>query len=113
MSDFETLVYEKKNNIGYVTLNRPQVLNVYNIQMRDELHQVLGAIRDDIDMKVVILSGAGNKAFCAGARIGEVSLVLRYDLKEGQSKMKKIQTILKYFRLMARGRRRIVRLQRV
>jgi enoyl-CoA hydratase len=69
--NFETIVYEKENNVAYVTLNRPQVLNVYNIQMRDELQQVLSAIKDDPELRVAILKGAGERAFCAGADLGE------------------------------------------
>ena len=71
MSDFETVIYQKRNEIGYVTLNRPQALNAYNIKMRDELYQVLGAIKDDPEVKVAIFSGAGEKAFCAGADLAE------------------------------------------
>ena len=71
MSDFETIIYEKKNDVGYVTLNRPQALNVYNMQMRDELYQVLGAIKDDPEVRVAILKGAGERAFCAGADLSE------------------------------------------
>jgi enoyl-CoA hydratase/carnithine racemase len=71
MSDFETVIYEKKNGIGYITLNRPQNLNAYNIQMRDELYQVLGAIKDDPEVRVAILKGAGERAFCAGADLTE------------------------------------------
>jgi enoyl-CoA hydratase len=71
MADFETIVYEKLGGVGYVTLNRPQVLNAYNLQMRDELYQVLGAINDDPEVKVVIFKGAGEKAFCAGADLSE------------------------------------------
>ena len=71
MSDFETVIYEKHNDIGYVTLNRPQALNAYNIKMRDELYQVLGAVKDDPGVKVAIFSGAGEKAFCAGADLTE------------------------------------------
>ena len=71
MSDFETIIYEKQNEIGYVTLNRPQALNVYNMQMRDELYQVLAAIEDDPEVKVAIFSGAGERAFCAGADLTE------------------------------------------
>ncbi len=67
MHPFQTIIYEKHDNIAYVTLNRPQVLNVYNVQMRDELYQVLGAIRDDDEVEITILKGAGEKAFCAGA----------------------------------------------
>ncbi len=61
MSNFEVIVYKKQNDVGYVTLNRPQALNVYNIQMRDELYQVLGAIEDDPEVKVAIFQGAGEK----------------------------------------------------
>ena len=71
MNGFETLMYEKKDSIAYVTLNCPQALNVYNIQMRDELYQVLGAIRDDDEVRVAIFKGAGDKAFCAGADLSE------------------------------------------
>ena len=71
MSNFEAIIYQKRDDIAYVTLNRPQVLNVYNLQMRDELYQVLGAIRDDPGVKVAIFQGAGERAFCAGADLSE------------------------------------------
>jgi enoyl-CoA hydratase len=71
MSDFETIIYEKKNGLAYVTLNRPETLNVYNIRMRDELYQVLGAIKDDAEIRVAIFRGAGDRAFCAGADLSE------------------------------------------
>ena len=71
MNTFETILYEKKNGTAYVTLNRPKALNAYNIKMRDEMYQVLGAVNDDPDVKVIIFSGAGDKAFCAGADLTE------------------------------------------
>jgi len=71
MSAFETVIYEKQGNIGYITLSRPQALNAYNIQMRDELYQILEAIRDDSEVRVAVLKGAGEKAFCAGADLSE------------------------------------------
>jgi len=71
MSGFETLIYEKMDNIAYVTINRPKAMNAYNIQMRDELYQILSAIKDDPDVCVVIFKGAGKKAFCAGADLSE------------------------------------------
>ncbi|MGD9115987.1 MAG: enoyl-CoA hydratase/isomerase family protein [Dehalococcoidia bacterium] len=71
MSQFETIIYEKKDRLGFITLNRPQALNVYNIKMRDELHEVLGAIRDDSEVRVVVFRGAGERAFCAGADLSE------------------------------------------
>ena len=71
MSGFETVIYEKQDGTGYVTLNRPQALNVYNLKMRDELYQVLGAIKEDPELRVVIFKGAGDRAFCAGADLTE------------------------------------------
>lgn len=71
MNGFEAIIYEKHDSIAHVTLNRPQVLNRYNIQMRDELFQVLTAVRDDSDVAVVIFRGAGERAFCVGADLTE------------------------------------------
>ena len=71
MDGFETVIFEKQGNIGYVTLNRPRVLNVYSVQMRDDLYEVLSAIKADDEIRVVILKGAGDKAFSAGADLSE------------------------------------------
>jgi enoyl-CoA hydratase len=71
MPPFDTISFQKNNMIAYVTLNRPRVLNAYNMQMRDELCQVLEAIRLDEDIGAVILTGAGDRAFCAGADLTE------------------------------------------
>lgn len=72
MSDgFETVLYEKNGPVAYMTLNRPKSLNAYSVQMRDDLYEVLGAIRDDDEVRVVIVKGSGDKAFCAGADLTE------------------------------------------
>lgn len=67
---FDTLIYEKQNGLARVTLNRPEVLNVYNLRMRDELWEVLCAVRDDPTVRAMLLNGAG-RAFCAGADLTE------------------------------------------
>ena len=71
MNGFETIIYEKKGPIAWVTLDRPDVLNVYNTTMRDDLYQVLEAVRDDPEVQGAILRGAGERAFCAGADLTE------------------------------------------
>jgi len=71
VASFETIIYERNEGIAYITLNRPQVLNAYNIKMRDELFQVLGAIIEDPEVRVGIIKGAGDRAFCAGADLSE------------------------------------------
>ena len=71
MSGFATLIYEKEGPVAQVTLNRPESLNAYNIQMRNDLFEVLTAIRDDPEVRVALFVGAGEKAFCAGADLSE------------------------------------------
>jgi enoyl-CoA hydratase/carnithine racemase len=71
MSAYETLIFEKKGPVAYVTLNRPDALNAHNIQMRDDMSEVLGAIKDDEDVRATVFKGAGQKAFCAGADLSE------------------------------------------
>ena len=71
MNAFETLIYEKRDHIGYVALNRPKQLNAYSIQMRDDLYEVMKAIKADDDVRVVVIRGVGEKAFCAGADLSE------------------------------------------
>jgi enoyl-CoA hydratase len=68
---FKTVIYEKQDHIGYVALNRPDRLNAYSIQMRDDLYEVMNAIKADNDVRVVVIRGVGEKAFCAGADLSE------------------------------------------
>src|SRR6267378_7981774 len=69
----ETVLYEKKTGIAYVTLNRPKVLNALNKRAIAELKAAFEDARDDSDVHGVILTGAGDKAFIAGADINEVA----------------------------------------
>ena len=71
MDGFETLIYEKQGEIASVTLHRPEAMNAYNLRMRDELYEILTALKDDDDVRVVVFKGAGEKAFCAGADLTE------------------------------------------
>lgn len=71
MNGFETIIYEKQGHIACITLNRPEVLNAYSVQMRDDMFEVFNAIKDDDEVRVTILKGAGEKAFCTGADLGE------------------------------------------
>jgi enoyl-CoA hydratase len=69
---FENLLFEKKQSIGYVTINRPKVLNALNSATMQELRTVFTDLKDDREVRVVILTGAGEKSFVAGADIGEL-----------------------------------------
>ena len=71
VSQFETILLEKEHGIAWVTLNRPRVLNAYNVKMRDELYEALGLIAEDEEVLVAVIRGAGDRAFCAGADLTE------------------------------------------
>ena len=70
MSSSETIIYEKRGHAAHVRLNRPHVHNAFNTVMRDDLYQALEAVRDDADVRVVLLSAEGEN-FCAGADLTE------------------------------------------
>jgi enoyl-CoA hydratase len=72
---FESLLYEKRNGIGYVTINRPEKLNALNKKITEELYECFQDIERDDEVRVVILSGAGEKAFVGGADISELAVL--------------------------------------
>jgi enoyl-CoA hydratase len=82
MSDFQNIKFEKKNQIAYITIDRPKVLNALNMATMQELKEAFASIKDDSDVRVAILTGAGEKAFVAGADIGELSQQTPVSAKE-------------------------------
>jgi enoyl-CoA hydratase/carnithine racemase len=68
--DFETVIYEKKGATAFITMNRPESLNALNVQMHEDLGAVWADFRDDDDLRIAIITGAG-RAFCAGADLKE------------------------------------------
>src|SRR6266849_9400505 len=77
----ENLWYEKKGAIAYVTLNRPTVLNALNQRTWENLRTAFEDARDDAQVRGVILTGAGDKAFIAGADISELAHVTAVEAK--------------------------------
>jgi enoyl-CoA hydratase/carnithine racemase len=61
------VIYEKRGEIAYVTLNRPEVHNAIDTETDEMLYAAWTRVRDDPDVRIAILTGAGNEAFCAGA----------------------------------------------
>jgi enoyl-CoA hydratase len=71
---YETLLYEKRNGIGYVTINRPEKLNALNRKVMAELSACFESIQQDAEVRAVILTGAGEKSFVAGADVNELAM---------------------------------------
>jgi len=94
---FSNILFEKKNSIAYVTVNRPKVLNALNMATMEELRAAFHEIKKDVGVRVVILSGAGEKAFIAGADIGELAQQDAVSAKEythrGQSVLNLIENL--------------------
>src|SRR5882757_9012006 len=85
------ILFEKKNAIAYVTVNRPKVLNALNMATMEELRAAFHDIKNDAGLRVVILTGAGEKAFIAGADIGELS---QHDAVSGKEYTHRGQSVL-------------------
>ena len=90
------VLYEVKENIAIITINRPQALNALNSEVLDELNSVL----DNIDINTIrcaILTGAGDKSFVAGADIGEMSTLTKAEGeafgKKGNDVFRKLETL--------------------
>lgn len=69
---YKNILFEKSDGIGFITINRPQVLNALNKETMVELKDVVRVISKDSDIKVVIVTGSGQKSFVAGADISEM-----------------------------------------
>jgi enoyl-CoA hydratase len=70
---YKTILYEKANNIAKVTLNRPEALNALNSTVYNELYDVFEAIEQDDEVRAVIITGSGEKAFAAGTDVAEMA----------------------------------------
>jgi enoyl-CoA hydratase/carnithine racemase len=66
VDNFETIIYEAADGVATVTLNRPEVHNAFNQKMQAELRTVWRALRRDDSVRVIVITGAGERAFCAG-----------------------------------------------
>ena len=69
---YQTLIYEKKEKIGVLTINRPDRMNAISNELTSELKKFLDEIENDDELRVLVITGAGDKAFVAGADINEL-----------------------------------------
>lgn len=95
--NFETLSYDKQEGVGTIQFNRPKALNAINKKVLEELDKALDAIDEDREIKVLILTGAGDKAFVAGADIVEMSSMTSDQAhafaKKGQAVLRRLEIL--------------------
>jgi enoyl-CoA hydratase len=88
---YTNIISESNNGIATITINRPKKLNALNIETINELHHALNLSDNDKDVKVIIITGSGDKAFVAGADISEFA---DFDVEQGKELAAKGQDIL-------------------
>ncbi len=100
---FETILYERRDGVATMTLNRPEKLNTLNSAMRREIRQVFRSIDGDPEVRCLLITGAGDRAFCAGADQTEratggaipLDEIQRHHLHPNESTSKYIQDVEK------------------
>ena len=96
--EYKNIIFEKRDGIGYVTMNRERALNALNTEVLTELDHVFGAIDQDEEVKIAIITGKG-RAFIAGADIGQMAKLSGPEGRDmtiqGQQVMERIESITK------------------
>ncbi len=94
---YENIIFEIKNNIALITINRPKTLNALNTDLLSEIFKALEEVEKNPDIRVLILTGSGEKAFVAGADITELAelntLAAKFFAANGHKTMSKLQDL--------------------
>jgi enoyl-CoA hydratase len=91
---YETILYDQRNGIGYVTINRPEKLNALNRKVVEELGECFAGIQNDEEVRVVIVTGAGEKAFVAGADISELAALSSLEGRETSARGQRVLDLI-------------------
>ena len=106
MADYETILVEKRGRVAVLTINRPDKLNALSSKVHAEGVQALDALKSDSEVRVVVIKGAGEKAFVAGADISEfaaASPVVQRDVMNSRSLFTVLDTFPKPIIAMING----------
>jgi enoyl-CoA hydratase len=87
---YETLLLDERDGIAWLTINRPEKFNALNRRVIEELAECLRGVAKDSDVRVVILTGAGEKSFVAGADIGELAALTPLEGQETAARGQKL-----------------------
>jgi enoyl-CoA hydratase/carnithine racemase len=83
VTSFDTLLYSESEGVAWITLNRPEVLNAFNVKLQLEIQSCWQALRSNEDVRVVVLTGAGERSFCTGVDRSEAHASANYEANAG------------------------------
>jgi len=84
--EYKNIIVEKQNHVVTLTFNRPEKMNTISMDMREEIVAALNEINEDDDARVMILTGAGDRAFCAGVDVSVMSARIAGQVDENSRK---------------------------
>ena len=91
------VLLEKKGHIAVATINRPKALNALNSQVLEDIDQLVEQVKADDEIRALVITGSGEKAFVAGADIGEMSTLTKAEGeafgKKGNDVFRKLETL--------------------
>jgi enoyl-CoA hydratase len=96
--EYQLIVYEKKGNAATITINRPKMMNALNTTVASEMRDAVADAEADGDIRVIVITGAGDRAFCAGADIGELAVLSGVQARDFSLKAQLLTTLIEGIR---------------
>ncbi len=92
-SDFDTILYERRGQVAWVTLNRPEVHNAFNVKMIEEITEAVHRVKEDGAVRIVVLTGSG-KSFCSGADLNWLREIVDYSFEQNLEESRALADVL-------------------
>ena len=96
--EYQLMTYEKKGRVATITIHRPQVMNALNTQLASEMRVALADAEADTDIRAIVITGAGDRAFCAGVDIGELAVLGAIEARDFSLTAQKLTTQIESIR---------------
>jgi enoyl-CoA hydratase len=92
--EYQLIIYEKKGNAATITINRPKMMNALNTTVANEMRDAVADAEADDNIRVIVITGAGDRAFCAGADIGELAVLSGVQARDFSLRAQSLTTLI-------------------
>ncbi len=96
--EYQLIIYEKKGRAAAITINRPKLMNALNTTVANEMSDALVDAEADDNIRVIVITGAGDRAFCAGADIGELAVLSGVQARDFSLRAQSLTTLIERIR---------------